>query len=718
VQVQRRSAPVRGSVPVLALILSALSLLVAAAASAPEASASCTNEDRRIEQGPAALALPDCRAYELASPGSLTTQSRSVQVSKDGAAIAYYTFHPVAGAASSSYVSLATRGPQGWGVRAAGPQNISGAYWQDECDQNLFFSPDFSRDVDEEGWLEYGNPTRCKRNEDVLVPGEPNPSRNVFLHDVAADTFQLVNVTPEEVTPANAKFQDASDDFSRIFFSVEAPLTADAPASDRNFYVWEDGVLRLLTVLPDGTPASGELVEAAGYWQLLGGSIQGSGMAPATGAVSADGSRAFFYADGKLYLRRNPTQPQSPLSAGACTDPALACTVQVDASQGPGAGGGGVFWRASPDGSKVIFAAESRLTAGSTAAAGKPDLYEYDAGNGALADITAAAEEEPADVLGVTGAADDLSRVYFVANGVLVPGAEPGACEGSGEAESTCSLYVAEGGEIRFVATLSSQDGGVWQESFSSPRKSTQLFAQATPNGRYLAFTSVRSLTGYDNHDAENPEFRNRQIYLYDAATGQLACVSCGPGPSHDSSLTINFSGNFASSTPGGAAQFRINSVLADGSVFFDSEDSLLPADTNGFRDVYRYRDGQLQLFTGGAYAGPARFRNATVDGSDVFLSTPEALLASDTDGNNTSIYDARVGGGFPQPPAPVPGCSGDECRAVGLPQSSPAPGSATFKPAAKRKKRCKAKRRARCGKGKHRHGNHKRGAGRAGVAR
>jgi hypothetical protein len=718
VQVQRRlaSARVSGALFLLLGTLTAIAIL-GAASPAAAAAADCPNQERRAEQGPMGLALPDCRAYELVSPGSLTTHDRSVQVSRDGNALAYYSFHPVEGATTSSYFSLATRGPGGWAVRAAGPQNVSAAYWQDECDQNLYFSPDFSLNIDEEGWLEYGDPRRCKRNEAVLVPGEPNPSRNVFLHDVAADSFRLVNLTPEGATPANAKFQDASDDFSRIFFSEEAALTDDAPAGGRNFYVWEDGVLRLLTVLPDGTPASGELVEAAGYWQLLGGTIAGSGMAPVTGAVSADGARAFFYAGGRLYLRQNPSRPQSPLSAGACTDAQLACTLQIDATQGPGAGGGGIFWRAGPDASKVIFTAESRLTADSTADAGKPDLYRYDVATGDLTDLTVSAGP-PADVLGVTGASEDLSRVYFVANGVLAPGASPGSCEGFSETEQTCNLYLSEGGSIEFLATLSNQDGGVWQDGFEPLHKSQQLLAQTSPGGRYLAFTSVRGLTGYDNHDAEFPESRNRQIYLYDAGTGNLACVSCGPSQSRDSSLTVNFSGNFASSTPGGAPQWRTNSVLADGSVFFDSEDSLVPADLDQTRDVYRYREGQLHLFSGGDYPGPSRFRNASPDGDDVFFSTPQSLLATDTDRDNISIYDARVRGGFPLPAPPAPACEGDGCRPLpALPPEAAAPGSASFQPSAKPKKRCKAKRRARCKK-RHRHGRHSRRAAARGEGR
>ena len=49
------------------------------------------------------------------------------------------------------------------------------------------------------------------------------------------------------------------------------------------------------------------------------------------------------------FMREDPMSPS-------------ARTVQVDASQGPGPSGGGRFWAASSDGSKVFFTDEEQLT--------------------------------------------------------------------------------------------------------------------------------------------------------------------------------------------------------------------------------------------------------------------------------------------------------------------------------------------------------------------
>ena len=81
----------------------------------------------------------------------------------------------------------------------------------------------------------------------------------------------------------------------------------------------------------------------------------------------------------------------------------------------------------------------------------------------------------------------------------------------------------------RFIAILSTEDSPEW-EGF---RLSNIAFltARVSPSGRYLAFMSAASLTGYDNIDA-SPEAkgaRDEEVYLYDSATASLRCVSCNP---------------------------------------------------------------------------------------------------------------------------------------------------------------------------------------------
>jgi hypothetical protein len=114
--------------------------------------------------------------------------------------------------------------------------------------------------------------------------------------------------------------------------------------------------------------------------------------------------------------------------------------------------------------------------------------------------------------------------------------------------------------------------------------------------------------------------------------------------------------------------------------VFFETAEALLPRDTNGQRDVYEYERGGLYLISSGTGEAASFFLDATPSGNDVFLATTQPLLRRDTD-TAYDIYDARGGGGFAEPPGPVPSCgTGEGCRgsAPGAPVF-PAPTSATF---------------------------------------
>jgi hypothetical protein len=639
-------------------------LLLLAGSPSPVAAKKCPNEERRIEQ--AALNLPDCRAYELVTPGALVQDSRAARASVGGGALSYYSTKPPPSASSGSPFYVARRAPDDWTDESATPQDKAAALTSEICAPTAFFSPDLSTNAFEAGWFEASNPGLCSRPEE-LVPGEPFPYRNVLLHDPADDSYQLVNVTPPGTPPGNARFQDASDDFGEIIFGEDAQLTPEAPAG-YDFYVWSDGVVRLLTILPDGSPASGELVESTNHSGLVR-----SGFAPVSGAMSGDGRRAFFYSGGNLYMRENPDQPQSSIVGGACTEPLRACTVQVDASQGPGPGGGGVFRRATDDGSAVLFTDESRLTPDSTAETGKPDLYRFDAGSGLLTDLTVHAGEA-AGVLGVSGVAEDGSYVYFVANGALAPAAQPGSCPGA-LGTSHCNLYVLHNGSIELVGSLSGADARVWQEGGSIGTASS-LQASVSANGRYLAFVSYESLTGYDNADPITSA-PDREIFLYRAASdgsaAVLRCLSCPPGPIQHPAVALTAVGNY---TPSGASgvnypSWKLNAVLDDGRVFFDTAEALLSADGNGRSDVYEYRDGELHLISPGDSAVATRFLDASPDGTDVFFETSQSLLGRDSEG--ASIYDARVDGGFAEPaPAPPP-CEGETCRGPITPPPLPA---------------------------------------------
>jgi hypothetical protein len=148
--------------------------------------------------------------------------------------------------------------------------------------------------------------------------------------------------------------------------------------------------------------------------------------------------------------------------------------------------------------------------------------------------------------------------------------------------------------------------------------------------------------------------------------------------------------------------------------VFFNTAEALDPdQDTNGAVDVYEWRSGGTagcesprgcqSLLSSGQSREASYFAAASPGGGDVFLITRERLLRGDGD-SNFDLYDARVGGGFPEPePAPSP-CVGDACLLAPVaPPSGPSVASATLAGPGnlKQRKRQKGKQGKRCRAGK-----------------
>ena len=98
---------------------------------------------------------------------------------------------------------------------------------------------------------------------------------------------------------------------------------------------------------------------------------------------------------------------------------------------------------------------------------------------------------------GILGQSEDLSQIYFVDTAVLDEGEnDQGAVAQAGKD----NLYAWQGGTSTFVGTLApgrQQHGcefaGDWQPA---PPSRT---AEASPNGRWVAFLSQAPLSGYDN---------------------------------------------------------------------------------------------------------------------------------------------------------------------------------------------------------------------------
>jgi len=639
--------------------------------------------------------LPDGRAYEMVSPPQKNSgevaqrggiSNALLQASPDGGAVSYGSntaFGEAQGApAISQYLSR--RSDAGWSTDNITPPDQSGIL------ENAVRA--FSQDLSITALVVREPPLCCDASTGV---------DNLYLRDNASGGLTLLTPGEPRLTIPRSdyciSYGGTSADGSRVIFAALGALTPDAPEGNGfNLYEWSTaGGLRLVSILPSGDAAAPS--QFTGFGAGMAGCKPGRRILHNT--ISADGTRIFWTGGGAgLFVRIDGSE-----------------TVQLDLPQGgPDPAGTGQFWAATPDGSRVFFTASNKLTAG----AQSNDLYLYDFGQplGArLTNLTAGAAA--ADVRGVVGTAEAGDSAYFVARGVLA--ANDGAAIGSDgspqKAEAGANnLYLWQQGQpLRFVATLApgEADKATWDVG---PEFRT---ARVSADGEHLAFVSVRQLTPDENIDQDSGE-AVREVYLYDAAANELICPSCNPSgarPLGPSALT-------AWKLPFEQARF-----LSDdgGRLFFESFDSLDPRDANGLRDVYEFeREGVgacspasptfseatgacLTLISTGESSSDSYFLDASATGDDVFLSTRQPLVGADED-DYYDVYDARVGGGFPDPPPPPEPCLEEACRGPGSQPGQPgSAGSAGFvgpadphplrcrKGQVKRKGKCVKKRKA-----------------------
>jgi hypothetical protein len=667
----------------------------------------CGNEAARAAQ--ASSFFPECRAYELVSPpgataylapdGNIRGARAALRFSTSDGGISWFSYYPPPGLSGASMDLLSTRDSSGWKTQDVTPPQSTASDAFLGCSGYTYFSADLTKGVLADGR------EQCAHNEPSLVENEPEGFENLFFHDFSAGSYSLVNLTPANEAPAEALLQDASADMTHIVFSESAKLTLSAPPGE-DLYEWVAGRVRLVSILPDGTAVPGRLVDSAS--EAFGSSTSAVGFAPFLHAVSTDGSRVIFESGGNLYEREHAEMEQSPLSPqGACLQPTMGCTVQVDASDTGGTGGGGHFIAATAQGTDIFFTdgGIKKLTSDTVPNSGQ-NLYEFDRETGKLTDLTPFAT---AQVLGLVGLGEEGSawHLYITAEGSF---GEANA-EGLQPQPNAPNLYeLSQGSPVAFVATLAPSDRRDWEVEIEQP-------ASASPSGRYLAFTSVAQLTGYDNLDAGTGE-PDSELFLYDSTLQRVVCVSCGPASVRPSGATGIHAAE-ASYATGWAPGYLRRNVFNDGRVVFDTPNALVPGDYNGRNDVYIYESGQAHLISSGTSSEGSSFAEASglnpltgQEGEDVFFVTSQHLLGAAT-GNGPALYDARVEGGFPEPPAEAPGCSGESC--VGESPSTPlssAPASATLTglgnitPTAKRPKGCKkgmVRRHGRCVKKRHR---------------
>jgi len=585
---------------------------------AEETTGPCPNEP--VRRGLSA-ALPDCRAYELVTPpdtnghypkaslGGVSTELATA----DGNDLLFTTeggsltgIAPGAGSFSDAYET--TRSSSGWATRLAGP---TGAQSQ---------NPTFGAASSDHGYWFWETGNENDHGSLALVAGtgyvrQPDGS------------FRLVGEGPLATDP-RVKGAYASAGGSHLIFytpSDSPPLAPGAsPKGASTIYDrTADGVTHVVSLKPNGqAPQGGAAVRYRG--------------------ASADGSAVAF-----TVTEKDPTTLEDVTTLYERRDDATTLAVATGATEFAGLSSGG---------GRLTYVKEG-------------NLFSFDAADLITTPIGSGGRSIPVNV-SATG-----ERVYFVAKKVLAPG--------SGAIPGGDNFYVWDGaiGAIHFIGTLTNLDLegipkvgfepeyglGSWVEAIDPLDGNHGLArdpSRTTPDGAAIVFESHADLTSYD---AEG----NSEVYRYDlGASPPLTCLSCNPTllpPTGNSHLQDSGSDHLPPTAPG----TPVRNISDDGrTVFFQSPDRLVPRDVDGVEDVYEWRaegksgctrpGGCLALISSGQSRVLSYLFAATPSGNDVFFETADLLTGADHD-TTGSIYDARVGGGFPE--ADERSCVGEACK-------------------------------------------------------
>ncbi len=660
--------------------------------------------------------LADSRAWEMVSPPDkhgarlVGGGPLQIQAAADGNGLAYSSrlsteADPEGNRFPEASMNLAARGPGGsWRSKDITVPNdtVSPTSGDSNGGEYKLFSTDLSQALVEPRGFTPLSVEASERTPYLRQSTEPGVFR-----PLVTGKEPFANVPPGtefggEATIGKVLMVGASPDFRHFALSSGVPLAEGAP-SGTTLYYWSDGQLEPLSVLP-----------ATEGGTMVNGAYVGSGIESSRSAVSEDGSRIFWSASGGLLTFATALYVRG-------TEAGESGRLDVVKSGGGTGAVRPIFQGASTDGTVVFFSDTQKLT--EDASSKGADLYRCELPPGGIAAGCATLEDisipiasgESAEVQGVTaGVAQDGESIYFVAMGVLDEAPNQlGDSAVSGEP----NVYLWHQGEgVRFIATLSGEDKADWGKTGSSQFIGAALSATSTTSGRYLAFMSQRSLTGYDSRDTASGKTA-QQVFRYDALTDRLVCVSCNPTGARPRGAVPPGGGSLVnpgalweglrtaatlpeatSNSPFGISLYRPRAILDNGRVFFNAIDSLVPADSNGQWDVYQYEptgvgdcsassggssisrsgEGCVSLLSSGTGESEAAFFDASETGDDAFFFTPAQLNETDTD-HEVDIYDARVNG-VPATLPKITECLGEACQPAAQSPNDATPASAAFK--------------------------------------
>lgn len=618
--------------------------------------------------------LPDCRAYELASSPYKSGKPVGIYVAPDGSRVLEVTLGAHAGTESNlenGAVYELGRTSLGWQSSSISPSvnvlpgqvfagastDLSSTLWLGRTPEESIEALDLYR-RGTAGQLNLVGPL----NPPSARGGPPGGEKGILGQ---ADVYPVLAT---------------SGDLEHVLFGINQHGThwpGDATTGQVSLYELEgldNSQPRLV-----GVEAQGHLISQCET--TLGSEASGDTF----NALSARGNVAFFTAVGhsqpggacepsvpapevsELYARLDHIESvaisePSPAQCSACD-----FAIEKSASEG-GARQPAEFAGASRDGSRVFFLTSQELFEGDNGTG----LYEYDFNASAGRHLIRASRgSSTPQVLGVARISQDGSHAYFVAGGALT---EEANAQGVLPVDGQPNLYIFErdeafpSGTLRFIATLSPEDAADWTAADERP-------VQTTPDGRFLVFQSITSLT-------PGAAGENEKVYEYDSSTGRLVRVSVGqtgyPAGAENANNSVAFIPALGFSK--GHPLEAVGSVMlsSDGhTVIFNSTGALTPQAEHAASalatSVYEYHSGKT-IEEGDVYllstGDTTSIFTVDIDESaqNVFmLGVPSPTFGEGRD-SVYDLFDARVDGGI------ASGGSSGACAGGGCPEAASLP--------------------------------------------
>lgn len=684
------------------------------------------------------------RAYELVSPadkngGDILAYSPRTRASADGNAVGFASLIPFGDprGTGTAVEYLAERTSEAWLTHAITPlvpaNSLKGLLAGGDAMYDGSFSPDFNRAIftsirpltSDSGVEDVGN---LYRRTDLRTAG-----RGMYELMSACPACEATGapLPPLADTPSVAAWflpvlAGASPDMEHVIFESLESLTTDAPAQPPlcgtagfffpfpsavncrpRLYEWDRGQVRLVGILPDGAPAD---------VSFAGTGIRNATLTPHTISDRSDGHTRIIFTqptdvNGVTASQADPLDAGTQIGINFSESGNLfmrideAATVQLNRSERSSADAfaPAQYLDASADGRRVFFMTSQALTNDSQVSGMKIYMYDASKPDSAPDNLTLLTPADPqagVDAVGMLGASDDGHYAYIVVTGNLIRGTSvPGA-----------ESYLWHDGAIQDVGP--SPDGTALFENLTDGVTFYGRQARVTSDGRHLLFTTLSGagLGGYDQTACvTNVGPGCREVYVYSADTGRVACASCNPSGAPATVMATVV----AEDVHGGAriTSYQNHPLSSDGRyVFFNTAEALVPEDTNGRVDAYEFdvQTSTISLISTGKDSSDSWFLDASADGHDVFFVTRQRLVAWDRD-DAYDLYDARIGGGLPEPPRIGLACTAGTCQGpLSAPPSDVAPASSQFTGPGNVRARLRTRARHRCKPGtvkRHRRG-------------